>query len=505
MTETVASIADATPNQDPPVLAPIVATERIDLMDVLRGFALIGILLMNVEWFNRPIAELLRLDTTLTGIDHAVAWCVKIFVEGKFYKLFSLLFGMGFAVMLTRAEAKGQPFAAMFVRRMTALLLFGMLHMVLFWGGDILHDYAVGGLLLLGWVALLRRPRLRRFDTDRFVRRFSLIAIAAPLVIGATVGFFAGLTRDPGESRRAWEERLRVEPRVEAMLAEAKAGRRDLTSDPKKKKEGKVDLDKLPPAQRIEKQAEKQARSRAEHEKEVADEIKAFSQPSYWEATRFRTVISLQKLAKTPIFALLVLFPIFLLGFWLIRSGVLRNPEPHLGAYRIVALVGLLFGFLLSIGAYTILNHPATQLVNAFTAVGFMMNLLGQLLLAAGYLASFVLMMQRVRWRERLQWLAPMGRMALTNYLMHSLILTTLFYGYGFAQFGRIPRAPQMLLVVAIIAMQALLSRWWLSRYQYGPLEWLWRSITYWQWQSLRLPVPVGEPATVSIANGGAV
>jgi len=495
LTEIVATTADAPTNPAPSVLAPIVATERIDLMDVLRGFALIGILLMNVEWFNRPIAELLRLDTGLTGIDHAVAWCVKIFVEGKFYKLFSLLFGMGFAVMLTRAEAKGQPFAAMFVRRMAALLLFGMLHMVLFWGGDILHDYAVGGLLLLGWVALFRWRRLRKFDTDRFVRRFSLIAIAVPLVVGAAIGFGYGLARDPGESRRAWEERQRVEPRVEAMLADAKAGRRDLIADPKKK-EGKVDLDKLPAAQRIEKQAEKHARRRAEHDKEVADEIKAFSQPSYWEATRFRTMFSLQKLAKTPIFALFILLPIFLLGFWLIRSGVVRNPEPHLGAYRIVALVGLLFGFMLSVAAYTILNHPATQLVNVFSVVGFMMNLCGQLLMAAGYFASFVLMMQRARWRERLHWLAPMGRMALTNYLMHSLILTTLFYGYAFAQFGRISRAPQMLLVVAIIAMQALLSRWWLSRFQYGPLEWLWRSITYWQWQSLRLPAPVGEPVT---------
>ncbi len=496
MTETIASTAadDATSIPAPSVLPPIVTTERIDLMDVLRGFALIGILLMNVEWFNRPIAELLRLDTSLAGLDHAVAWTVKIFVEGKFYKLFSLLFGMGFAVMLTRAEAKGQPFAAMFLRRMGALFLLGMLHMVLLWSGDILHDYAVGGLLLLGWVALLRWRRLRRFDTDRFLRRFSLIAIALPLVVVAAVGFGYGLTHDPSESRRAWQERQQAEPRIEAMLAQAKAGKRDLTTDPKKK--GKVDLDKLSPAQRIEKLAEPHARRRAEHDQDVADEIKSFKQPSYWVATRFRAEESLRKLAKTPFFALFILFPIFLFGFWLIRSGVVRDPEPHLPAYRIVALVGLLFGFIFSVGAYTIIHHPVTRLVNAFTAIGFMMTLLGQLLMAAGYLAFFVLAMHRPRWRERLRWLAPMGRMALTNYLMHSLILTTLFYGYGFAQFGRISRAPQMLMVVAIIAMQALLSRWWLSRFQYGPLEWLWRCITYWQWQPLRLPAPSAEPVT---------
>jgi uncharacterized protein len=494
-TEAIASTEDDPASVPAPsVLAPIVSMERIDLMDVLRGFALIGILFMNVEWFNRPIAELLRVDTTLTGLDHAVAWTIKIFVEGKFYKLFSLLFGMGFAVMLTRAEAKGQPFAAMFARRMGALFLFGMLHLVLLWSGDILHDYAVGGLLLLGWVALLRWRRLRRFDTDRFLRRFSLIAIAFPLVVVSAFGFGYGLFHDPSESRQAWQERQQAEPRIEAMLTEARAGKRDLT-EPKKKE--KVDLDKLAPAQRIEKRAETHARRRAEHDKDVAGEIRAFKQPSYWVATRFRAEESLSKLANTPFFALFILLPIFLFGFWLIRSGVVRDPEPHLPAYRIVALVGLLFGFIFSVGAYTIIHHPATELVNAFRAVGMMMSLLGQLLMAAGYVASFVLAMQRARLRERLRWLAPMGRMALTNYLMHSVILTTLFYGYGFAQFGRIPRAPQMLLVVAIIAMQALLSRWWLSRFQYGPLEWLWRNITYWRWQPLRLPAPSAEPVTL--------
>jgi uncharacterized protein len=486
------TVDEATTIPAPSVLAPIVPTERIDLMDVLRGFALIGILLMNVEWFNRPIAELLRLDTTLTGVDHAVAWTVKIFVEGKFYKLFSLLFGMGFAVMLTRAEAKGLPFTAMFLRRMGALFLFGVLHMVLLWNGDILHDYAVGGLLLLGWVALFRWRRLRRFNTDRFLRRFSLIAIALPLVVGSVVGFGYGLTHDPSEARGAWQERQQTEPRVEAMLAEAKAGKRDLTAEPKTKE--KVDLDKLSVARRIEKRAETQARRRAQHDKEVAEEIKTFKQPSYGVATRYRAEQTLRRLARTPFFALFILLPIFLFGFWLIRSGVVSDPEPHLPGFRIVALVGLLFGFIFSVGAYTIIHHPVTQLVNAFSAIGFMMTLLGQLLMTAGYVAFFVLVMHRARWRERLRWLAPMGRMALTNYLMHSLILTTLFYGYGFAQFGRISRAPQMLLVVAIIAFQALFSRWWLSRFQYGPLEWLWRSITYWQWQRLRLPAPSAEP-----------
>lgn len=486
LTETIDNPVEVTPTPAAKPLGPIEVLQRIDLMDVLRGFALIGILFMNVEWFNRPIAELPRVDQSLTGIDHATGWVIKIFVEGKFYKLFSLLFGMGFAVMLTRAEAKGLPFAAMFARRMGALLLFGVLHLVLLWSGDILHDYAAAGLLLLGWVALLRRPRLRRFDTERFARRFSLIALTAPLVIGAAAGFWYGITHDTGEVKRSWQERQQVETRAEALLARARAEGRDLAADKTKDKK-KVDLDKLSPAERVERGAQRNAQREAEHGKRVGAETEAFTQPSYWLATRYRAKEALRRLAKTPLFALLILFPIFLFGVWLIRSGVLRDPEPHLPAYRIVALVGMIGGFMFNVGAYTLINHPATKLLPSFGAIGFMLAQLGQYLMAAGYLAVFVLAMQHARWRQRLQWLAPMGRMALTNYLMHSLVLTTLFYGYGGARFGRIPRASQMLLVVAIIALQALFSHWWLSRYRYGPLEWLWRCITYWQRQPLRL------------------
>ena len=146
---------DANTPDSVPELAPIAAAKRIDAMDILRGFALIGILLMNVEWFNRPISDLGGFDNSLTGLDHAFGWLIRCFVEGKFYKLFALLFGMGFAVMLIRARDVGKPYGAWFTRRMLVLMVFGLLHMVFLWGGDILHDYAFGGLIFLGWVRLV--------------------------------------------------------------------------------------------------------------------------------------------------------------------------------------------------------------------------------------------------------------------------------------------------------------------------------------------------------------
>jgi uncharacterized protein len=140
-------------------LAPITVRERIEALDVIRGIALIGIFLMNVEWFTRPIAELgTGVDVTQTGLSYAASWFIYTFVQGKFWTMFSLLFGMGFAVMLTRSEDNQRAFVTPYLRRIVGLFLFGSAHFVMLWTGDILHNYAVTALALLlivtrGWKA----------------------------------------------------------------------------------------------------------------------------------------------------------------------------------------------------------------------------------------------------------------------------------------------------------------------------------------------------------------
>src|SRR5690606_13412506 len=142
-----------------PHLAPVAAGERIVALDVVRGVALLGILLMNVEFLSRPIAELESgMAAGLHGADLWIAWFVHVFVRGKFWTMFSLLFGMGFALMLLRADAKGAPFGWPYLRRTLVLALLGAAHYLLLWAGDILFAYAMGALLLLvGLVAGLRR------------------------------------------------------------------------------------------------------------------------------------------------------------------------------------------------------------------------------------------------------------------------------------------------------------------------------------------------------------
>jgi uncharacterized protein len=150
-------------------------------------------------------------------------------------------------------------------------------------------------------------------------------------------------------------------------------------------------------------------------------------------------------------------------------------------------LIGLGFGLPLNIAGTLLIVHPAVRGIDILQAAPGALFQLGQYVLCAGYFGTIVTLVNSVRWRRLVLWLSPLGRMALTNYLTHSIILSTLYYGYGFGQFGHLSRGPQMLLVVGIIALQLWFSRWWLKRYCYGPMEWVWRCITYWQRQPLRI------------------
>jgi uncharacterized membrane protein YeiB len=141
--------ADAN-SQTIPALAPVASSERIQALDVVRGFALIGIFLMNIEFFNRTHSGIMMgMPLGLTGIDWFASWFIAYFVQGKFWTIFSLLFGMGFAVMLTRAERAERDFIGPYVRRIGALAVIGAVHYIFLWAGDILFSYAVAAAALL--------------------------------------------------------------------------------------------------------------------------------------------------------------------------------------------------------------------------------------------------------------------------------------------------------------------------------------------------------------------
>jgi len=482
---------------DRPALAPIVESRRIDAMDVLRGFALIGILFMNIEWFGRPIGDLGTFDESLTGLDHGAGWLVRCLIEGKFYKLFALLFGMGFAVMLIRAREAGRPFGWWFIRRMSVLLVIGLLHMIFIWPGDILHDYATAGFVLLGWVTLMQKPGLKRFDHAGAYLKTGLVWLSFMFVAVTLAAIAYGVGYDHAELTERWQEERDVAALVEEKLAlPAPPETADDAEDP----DGQDEEDLEPTREeRVEERASEIADARRLHDERVAAEIAAYTQPSWLETTKFRASQSLRRLQSTIPFTLIILMPIFLIGYWFVASGVLRNHRQNRHIFRPMAWIGSVFGLFFTVAGLILMQYPTAMEQRPIIATGSTIFLLGQYLMSAGYLGIIVMLLGNETWRPRLQRLAPMGRMALTNYIMQTAILAVLFHGYGFGLWGEVARAPQMLLATAILVLQGFLSTWWLRRYRFGPLEWLWRSATYWSLQPMRLPVP---PAVSRTSTG---
>ncbi|WP_259364466.1 MULTISPECIES: DUF418 domain-containing protein [unclassified Colwellia] len=512
-------------------LTPITISERIDAMDILRGLALIGILLMNIEWFNRAISSLGSQDTSLTGLDHAIGWLIRCFVEGKFYTLFALLFGMGFAVMLIRAKAAKRPFGAWFSRRMLVLMVFGFLHMVFLWGGDILHDYGFTGLLLLAWVTLLKKPLFKPYDNPTSFLKLALVWLSVPILLSVISGIGFGLSHSTEDLTAQWHEQIKVAERVEAInLVQTTSAQQNsealtttqaliaastipdikgdiessslasdpssspalaTTSAPVKPTTAITDsvetaLELFPQAS-IELQAQAIVAQQAEMQAAVLEENKVFTEGNYWQATEFRLNFALFMLTFTLPFAFTMLLPIFILGYWLVSSSIMKHYQEHALAFKIMAYLGLGLGTVLEVGGLLVEQHPVAKQVMLLQVVGETLFFIGQFVMTAGYFGLIMALLTAQKWRKRLAAFIPMGRMALTNYIMHSVILTTIFYGYAGGYFGEISRAPQMLIAFAIIVLQLRLSRWWLTHYAFGPLEWLWRCLSYKKIQTMRL------------------
>jgi uncharacterized protein len=464
----------------PPKLKPLDKHKRVDALDILRGLALVGILLMNIEWFNRAIISLGSHDTTLTGIDHAVGWLIRCFVEGKFYKLFALIFGMGFAVMLLRAKDAGRPFGAWFVRRMLVLLLIGIAHMIFLWGGDILHQYAIAGLILLAWVTY------KKTEDPKAYLKLALMWLMIPLFLVSFLGSILGMVFNESKYQEIWQNELDIYTAVEQQLlinTDVILEKNDAIDSEESSAEEAIltdeELREITIAETIEQRKALQA--------DIAEEDSAFMQNSYWQATEYRLGFLGFMLMFTPIMSLVVLIPIFILGFWLVVTEKITKHQEHHKFFSLLAKVGVCVGIPLNVASILIIQHPATAISVVLQGVGQTLFYIGQYLLSAGYLGLVVCALNKQIWKKFFAAFSPMGQMALTNYLMHSVILTSIFYGYAGGQYGEISRAPQMLIVIAIIVTQIILSKWWLNRYRFGPMEWLWRSLTYKQMQPMKL------------------
>jgi uncharacterized protein len=391
-------------------------------VDAVRGFALYGVLLANLVWLTQEgavvPAQLAALPTA--PIDRVVKYGVDLFVDWKFYSLFSFLFGLGFSIQLARGDRRGVPVLPIYVRRLTILLIFGVLHAYLLWYGDILHQYA-----LLGFLLILARDR-----SDRWL---VAMGIAVGVVMPALVMIVAALDNPP-------IPRVGPSPFQLRVLEE---------------------------------------RFRAFASGNVADWLPANA--SY--AMGFWT-------GGVALYLLPAIFGRFLLGFYAGRRRLLEQPELHVALFRRLLVWGLILGLLGNALWVWILDAKRSGRLAESSGLALAAQLpihFGVVAMAAFYLASIVLLWRVPAWRRRLSRLAPLGRMALTNYLMHSLIYLAVFYGFGLSLLGRVGSTFCLLLSIAVIGGQIALSTWWLRRYRFGPAEWLWRTLTYGARQPMRL------------------
>jgi uncharacterized membrane protein YeiB len=251
--------------------------------------------------------------------------------------------------------------------------------------------------------------------------------------------------------------------------------------------------EKKTPQERVTEIREERKKRLEEQAKDKAEEVKIYATGSYGDAVDLRARHFPEKAAGDAGFAV-VLVGMFLLGSWFVRSGVMQNTARHLPFFRKLAMVALPIGIGMGLaGALIAMSHtPGDRHDGWGITRGLLM--LGALPASLGYVGLVVTMLHSRGFLSRIRVLAPMGRMALTNYLTQSLICALFFYHYGLGHWG-MPRGQQVLFVAAVYAAQVAFSHWWLARFNYGPMEWLWRGFTYRQVPKLRIDKTASERA----------
>lgn len=392
---------------------PVEGALRLPLLDALRGAALLGVLLVNLRSLSLygllPATERAAMPTA--ALDAMLSGLMGWMLDGAAITVFSLLFGVGFAMQTGRADPAA---TRRFVRRMGWLLLIGLLHAWLLWWGDILRYYAVCGLALLA---------LRWMPPRWLAVAGLLVAVAVPVL---------------------------ARPLVAPLLPEV-----------------------------------------ASSAESAAASLAAFSGGDPWAALSANFDRDLRMRVAVWILPAYVLGRL-MIGMAIGRSGVLEDPDRH-RRFWLRTFVGCLLGGLMAAllawargealagtGPGHWLRSPSLVMATA------MLRQAHPLLLGLAWMAGFVLLFGRARWRLLLEHFVPVGRLALSNYLAQSLLAIGLFYGVGLG-IGPQPGLAGILAIgLAIFALQCWLSRWWLQRFRFGPVEWLWRWGTWGYRPSLR-------------------
>lgn len=390
-------------------LRPVAAEERIHALDLLRGWAMFGVL-----WSN--LNDHYGVRDPGNGPDRALQWIQNNLIEERFYTLLVLLFGVGFGIQLTRAIAAGRDLRNTYYRRAAALLAIGIVHGTLIWRGDILAMYALAAFALV---------MFRTASPRRLLVVVLLLWFFGPLLVREAMHFAGLRVMLPGNT---------------------------------------------------------------------GESVQVYVHGSWWAIEQVRVRGFLQWFGRWGLTTYAYVLAAFLLGLWTVRTGWLRRLVGEPRITRRVLLVALILGLIgYARWAWGDALWPRAQApasyVPAFPYPYFQREMLRQSMFrlfdwsvlgsTLVYACLLLLWWQRPSGPRALRPLAATGRMALTTYLTQSVVCTLLFYSYGLGWYGNVSYTGMLLITLVLFACQMAASTWWLARHEYGPMERLWRRLTY--------------------------
>ncbi|PNQ73752.1 hypothetical protein C1T31_05300 [Hanstruepera neustonica] len=399
---------------------PISKSERIAYLDILRGISILFIYTANIIMFSGiwffPEDTPRRIYTLPT--DEVFDFLNYVLVDGKFYSIFSLLFGIGCVIQFNNLTAHGKAFAPFFRRRMFWLLIIGGIHLVLFWPGDILTLYAVLGFFLIWFVR----------KSNKTLLTTAVILILFPLVNWAFM-HFSGVYY-PG---MAFQKSTEIYQNFGMPIIEF---------------QGQIVPDFV--AYQL--------------NENIADFFKMNLGNTF---VRIGRILDEGRLFKV--------FGIFLIGIWAGRKILNENILDNTAFLKKVFLIGLLVGLPVNIvRGYIEFFVDSTDTTKLFHVLAYA---LGTLPLALSYAAGIALLVKKKV--HFLDWFKPVGKTALSNYLFQTAISTIIFYGFGFNLVGKFGFTYVMMIGLCVFIIQIVCSKIWLNYFKFGPMEWLWRKLTY--------------------------
>lgn len=435
--------------------APVAQSERINTIDILRGVALLGILMMNIPYFSmaQRFSEVFRNDPT--NVNFWVNAVITVLFEGKMRALFSIIFGVGIILFMARKEktgvAKGWAATGLFFRRMGWLVLFGLIDAhVLLWLGDILYYYGVIGMIAF-WFRRMKPGYL---------------AIGVPLVAILEFVLSTLFYQNIRDKRLAY---LDVQTVQQAGRPLTKAQEQSVKDWKEAEKEFFPDKAK------------------------VAENTRKMKSPDYFTVASTHRKEVWDGQTKYLIFGIWDPLALMLLGMALYKWGFITGQWSR-RRYRQTMLVGyglglslVTFGFWYS---YSLKIEDTEGFIRYMETHAILWNNLiypvQRILLVMAHASLIILLIQSRQVQGLLNRLSAVGQMAFTNYVMHTVICTLVFYGYGLNQYAEWQFYQLYYLVAAIWVLQLIVSPIWLRHFQFGPLEWVWRSLTYWKMQPFR-------------------